>query len=1317
MKNHSFKKRGLGIALSFVLFIGFAFGTISVVHAGSGEKTIAGFGTSIISNPEAPKDQDSNWVGSYVYFGTYNGSPMKYRVLDNNTGVFGGTTMLLDCDSILYAVGFDKYDGGSNVWNTCQLRSELNSTFLANSFSGIEQGAIAASVKANPDTQDKSIPYATFAPLTGEKIFVLDAAEVTNTTYGYGDSNQLQSRTKTGTRPSWWLRSPLTNSGGTSSAATVGQYTAGVIVANLVYEKTPGVSPALNIDLSKILFLSVVDGTAGQTGASYKMTLLDSSKKIQLTGGKSVTYTPEGVITVPYTYTDGATADAEKVNRISYMITDKTYTSNNAQVLAYGALQNIKNANGESSSAADAATGTGTFVLSSDLINKELGKDYHLYIFAEHVNDTSATDYACSPVEITVFRPAHNHTWTYSASGNEVKAYCVNTVNTEECSYQRDHALTVSVTAADALYSGKPYQNATKTDEISSVTGANVSGIKYYSISEQGAESDLAGAPVNAGKYKAKVTVTSDNGIFTAEQAFRIDKASITPTVSITGWTYGTEKHEPSVTGNTGNGTVTFTYKVKGASDSTYTENVPVNAGEYTIRASVAETDNYKAGSAAADFTINPAAVTVSGITAKNKTYDGNDTATLDYSGVTFAGKLEGDTLTVTAEGNFDDAKAGVKKNVVLKNFILAGADKDNYVLAAEGNQASAMADIEKKEVDAVLTVSEKAYDGKTNAQVEALVNQENLIPGDSITISGLKGYFVTADAGDNKIVNIDSSGKSITGTGVDNYNVKLPDHAAGAINKAPLTVTARANTIIYGDEPADNGVEYSGFVNDETANVLGGTLKYSFDYNQFDNVGNRYKITPTGLTSVNYDIHFVDGILAVGQKEISIQWDSSGLTYNGNPQIPKATVLGTVGDDVISLTLSGEQTNANAGTETSYTAAVEAITGAKAGNYKLPADVTKNFTIDPKEITASMVEAQKEFLHTGEIITPSIRVKDGENELSKDEDYVLSGDLSVIEVGSYMAVVEGKGNYTGTVEVPYKIDDRTAPSGKIKAGTNEWTDIQNNINFDEIFYQQKQTVTITGEDGESGVDKIYYFLSSSETVMGEDELAELSDDQWTELKEGSFDLYPDNKYVVYAKIMDKSGNITFVSSNGIVLDSTAPVIAGIENEKTYCGGVTFTVSDNGKLKIVKIDGRIAEVADNGNYMIFAGDQKETHAIEAEDKAGNISLCTITLNAKGTHIFSDWEEIKPAAYGEDGVRSRFCLACGLEETEKIKALGAEAPPAEDNNGKGSETSTGTNTLGTADTSDPTSMVFIMFLMLLFLSSGTMAVMILRRKRG
>ncbi|MFW5676333.1 MAG: YDG domain-containing protein, partial [Acetivibrio ethanolgignens] len=809
MKNTTLKKRVSGIALSFVLFIGFASGTATAVHAEPVEKTIAGFDTSVISNPEAPEAPEeyrNNWKGSYVYFGTYNGEPVKYRVLDNSTSDFGGTTMLLDCDNILYPVAFDKYDGGTNLWGTCQLRSELNSTFLENSFSKTEQSAIAESRKANPGSQDNSIKYASFAPLTGEKIFILDAMEVANTTYGYGNGNdnKNQIRTKTGTLRSWWLRSPLTNSGRTDSAAVVGQFTAGKITANLVYEKSPGVSPALNIDLPKILFLSVVEEATGDTGASYKMTLSDSNKEIRITGGKSVTFdTEDGTITVPYTYTDGATEDAEKVNRISYMITDKPYTQSNVRVLSYGALQNIKNADGESSSAADAAAGTGTFTLSDDLKRKTLGTDYHLYIIAEHVNETAATDYAGSPVEITAFSPAHHHTWVYTASGNEVKAGCVNTVNAEACSYQGKNVLTVSVAAEDASYSGAPYQKAKKTDTVSSVTGAVVSDIRYYSVSEQGAESALTGAPVDVGKYKAKVTVTDNGNTYTAEKAFRINKMSITPTVSITGWTYGMKNNEPSVTGNTGNGAVTYTYKVKGASDSTYTETVPVNAGEYTVRASVAETENYLAGSSTTDFTISRAAVTVSGITANNKTYDGSTAATLDYSGVTFAGKLDEDVLTVTAEGYFADANADESKTVALKNITLGGTDKDNYVLAEAGNQDSAVADIEKRDIDAVLTVIKKEYDGNTDAQIDAAVHTEDLIPGDSIIISGLKGNFETADAGNNKKVVIDSDSKSITGTGSGNYNVRIPDYAEGTISKISLTVTAKKNTITYGDVPA----------------------------------------------------------------------------------------------------------------------------------------------------------------------------------------------------------------------------------------------------------------------------------------------------------------------------------------------------------------------------------------------------------------------------------------------------------------------------------------------------------------------------------
>lgn len=65
------------------------------------EKTVVGLGTSGIANPVEAESWSSDWSGSYVYFGTYKSKPVRYRMLDNETDVFGGSTMLLDCDYAL----------------------------------------------------------------------------------------------------------------------------------------------------------------------------------------------------------------------------------------------------------------------------------------------------------------------------------------------------------------------------------------------------------------------------------------------------------------------------------------------------------------------------------------------------------------------------------------------------------------------------------------------------------------------------------------------------------------------------------------------------------------------------------------------------------------------------------------------------------------------------------------------------------------------------------------------------------------------------------------------------------------------------------------------------------------------------------------------------------------------------------------------------------------------------------------------------------------------------------------------------------------
>lgn len=381
-------------------------------------KKSIGLGTSIIANPTIPTSTTDAWKGSYVYFGTYNGSPIKYRVLDSDTTTFSNdnttNTMLLDCDSLLFE---SKFDDSSNEWATSYLKRYLNSEkgegydyssegFLTTAFTSSEQSAIASSTKISVDSSDGNEEigrYFKWSTLNDDKIFLLDAKEACNTSYGYSKVGGAINRKKTGNNndtTSWWLRSaviPVTNAIGIVSDEFLA-------FENSVPSKKVYVSPDLNVNLSSILLSSATG--VGKTSAitkdsnqintiasnEWKLTLKDAGKTVNVTKNKAVTKSADGVITVPYTYTDTATTDAEKVNQISVMITDKAYTESDAQILYYGALQ---------TDSINSGSGKGTFELPNGLDGKTLGSDYHVYILAEHVNDTNATDYASEPVEIT----------------------------------------------------------------------------------------------------------------------------------------------------------------------------------------------------------------------------------------------------------------------------------------------------------------------------------------------------------------------------------------------------------------------------------------------------------------------------------------------------------------------------------------------------------------------------------------------------------------------------------------------------------------------------------------------------------------------------------------------------------------------------------------------------------------------------------------------------------------------------------------------------------------------------------------------------
>jgi hypothetical protein len=85
-------------------------------------------------------------------------------------------------------------------------------------------------------------------------------------------------------------------------------------------------------------------------------------------------------------------------------------------------------------------------------------------------------------------------------------------------------------------------------------------------------------------------------------------------------------------------------------------------------------------------------------------------------------------------------------------------------------------------------------------------------------------------------------------------------------VNRAALVVTANNLNKASNGVPfsGGNGVTYFGFVNGDTAAVLGGTLIYGGTSQGAINVG-AYSIIPSGLTNANYTISYNSGTLTIG--------------------------------------------------------------------------------------------------------------------------------------------------------------------------------------------------------------------------------------------------------------------------------------------------------------------------------------------------------------------------------------------------------------------------------------------------------------------
>ena len=395
--------------------------------------------------------------------------------------------------------------------------------------------------------------------------------------------------------------------------------------------------------------------------------------------------------------------------------------------------------------------------------------------------------------------------------------------------------------------------------------------------------SDLKLSGKDAGNY-----ALASAGNQTAATA-AITPAKITPVLSVSNSVYGTAP-SPSVAGNTGNGAVTYYYNTDGSNvnGTKWTEAVKLDAGDYYMYAEIAENGNYAAAkTAAVKFKVEPKPVTVSGITAQEKEYDGNPSAVLDFSNLKINGKIEGDELKATAAGSFENANAGENKTVNLSNMQLSGSSAANYVLAATGNQMTATAKIMLKEVTiTAAAVADKTYDGNANATVTEVTIagvHGNLVKDTDFEVTAALFPDADVDAAD---VNVNIT-VALKGDAAKNYQLTNSSYVAASaakIGKKAVTIKVDSKSKTEGiADPAFTGT-VTGLVHDTDLGTI--TYKRADADKDKEEVGADISIVAEYTENSNYDVTVSPAKLTIDKKQTSGGGGGGSFRPNQKPTI-----------------------------------------------------------------------------------------------------------------------------------------------------------------------------------------------------------------------------------------------------------------------------------------------------------------------------------------------------------------------------------------------------------------------------------------------
>ena len=198
---------------------------------------------------------------------------------------------------------------------------------------------------------------------------------------------------------------------------------------------------------------------------------------------------------------------------------------------------------------------------------------------------------------------------------------------------------------------------------------------------------------------------------------------------------------------------------------------------------------------------------------------------------------------------------------------------------------------------------------------------------------------------------------------------------------------------------------------------------------------------------------------------------------------------------------------------------------------------------------------------------------------------------------------------------------DTTAPEVAVTIGNGDKdkTHVSDQFVFEPeetnwYSYSTKPEITINATDLESGVNEIKYYLSKKPLTFAESGGVEsISDTAWKTYNPDKKPTITDSStgaYYLYVKVTDGDGNVSYISTEGLVVDIIAPSISFADGRipqmnYTYVGTQSIVVTDN-HLVSVTLDGEELMLDPDSTFEFNVGPALGTEQmIVAKDSFGH----------------------------------------------------------------------------------------------------------------